>query len=78
MKHLIFSIVILFLSVSIVNSQNRISGKITDIYSKPLQFVNIGIIGTSFGTVCDLQGNFQFKYKNLTASKNRHFANFSY
>ena len=68
MKHLIFSIVILFISVSIVSSQNRISGKITDIDSKPLQFVNIGIIGTSFGTVCDLQGSFQFKYESLTAS----------
>ena len=61
---LVFSIFILNLFSNLVFSQNEIfiQGVVLSEKNKPLDYVNIGIIGTSLGTVSDDEGQFQLYF----------------
>jgi len=70
MKHTyIFTILLLFNTLT-ANSQVSIKCKVLDNDSIPLQYVNVGIIGTTYGTVSDFNGNFQFEYDTSNVLNN--------
>lgn len=60
------TITILLLLISFqINAQDLVlKGKIQDDNKNPLAFVNIGIVGTAYGTVSDQNGNFEMYYPN--------------
>lgn len=57
-KKLYVSVLLLFLSVSILYAQKTISGKVSDNNGVPLPGVNIVVIGTTNGTATDFDGNY--------------------
>ena len=57
----IFLFVFLSLSFTFVQSQNIVTGIITDEESTPLPSVNIVVAGTTEGTFTDFDGNFTLK-----------------
>jgi len=61
-KSILFTLIAVFF-ISISNAQ-IISGKILDTESKPVGYVNIGIVGKNIGTVSDENGNFTLELKD--------------
>ena len=71
------SLSILFLSAFIASQAHGqvISGKTTNHDSgKPLEYVNIGVVGESAGTISDMQGNFRLEIKGLPSDKEVRFS----
>jgi len=65
MKNTILIIICTLVSISIFSQQdNYVSGKIFSIEEKPLDYVNVGIIGTTLGTVSDAHGKFQLYFND--------------
>lgn len=59
---------LIFISLSSnVFSQKTIQGTVSDSLGNPIEFVNIGVLGTSIGTVSNVDGDFVLKipYKHL-------------
>ena len=54
-----------FILSHIIFSQKQVSGTITDSLNNPIEYVNIGIANSSFGTITDTKGNFNFEIPNL-------------
>ncbi|MEM8908803.1 MAG: SusC/RagA family TonB-linked outer membrane protein, partial [Bacteroidota bacterium] len=55
-KRLLFSLFCLFLSSAVVFAQQKVTGKVTDSDGEPLIGVNIIEVGTSKGTITDVDG----------------------
>jgi len=58
------TILLLLISFQLTAQDLVLKGKIQDENKNPLAFVNIGIVGTSYGTVSDQNGNFEMYYPN--------------
>lgn len=60
------SILFTIISVFFISNSNAqiISGKVIDTESKPIGFVNIGIVGKNIGTVSDENGDFTLELKD--------------
>ncbi|KAA3439356.1 carboxypeptidase-like regulatory domain-containing protein [Rufibacter hautae] len=52
------SFTLLFLLISFLAQAQRIQGKIVDAQSRPLEYVNIGVVGQNVGTVSTSEGQF--------------------
>lgn len=60
---------LLFLSLSFTTYAQSIFGKVLDsVQGKPLEYANIGIVNTSFGTVTDEMGEFKFEVNELEST----------
>ncbi len=61
-KTTIFSVlffVYFFLPLSVFSQQAKITGKVTDVFQRPIEFANVVIKGTVIGTVTDKTGSFE-------------------
>ncbi|MEP5613938.1 MAG: TonB-dependent receptor [Cyclobacteriaceae bacterium] len=58
MKKIFFSLIVCFLSITLVMAQRTVSGKITDETGEGLPGVTVVIKGTTVGTTTDLDGNY--------------------
>lgn len=45
-------------------TSNAVTGKITDIQGKPIEFANVHVKGTTIGTVTDIEGNYTITIPN--------------
>ncbi|MDP3556548.1 MAG: TonB-dependent receptor [Bacteroidota bacterium] len=61
---IIFIAMLAFIDLAIIGQTASVSGKIVS-EGKPVEFVNVGLIGTSFGSITDSTG--KFKIKNIPA-----------
>ena len=56
---------VLFICINAFGQSNfELKGKITDISGEPLIGASIQVAGTSFGTITDLNGNYQLNFEN--------------
>ena len=63
-------ILLLILSVELICAQTiTINGKITDQNNNPVEYASIGLIGTTIGTVSNIEGDFIFKIPNQYKDK---------
>lgn len=60
----IFAFLLMLISLQTLAEDLVLNGKIFDENQNPLAFVNIGIVGTAYGTVSDQNGNFEMYYPN--------------
>ncbi len=72
MKLFWLSILLLF---SIESNGQVIKGQITDSKTnEPLEYVSIGILNTSYGTISNEKGYFEFEFKNIDLSSTVRFS----
>lgn len=57
MKNIILSLLLLFLASQAIGQTGSITGKLAS-KGSPVEFANIGLLGTSFGNVSDVNGGF--------------------
>ncbi len=61
----LLTFIIVFLSINAQSqTEKSISGIIQDVDGKPISYVNVGIVGTSTGTVSQENGNYNLYYNN--------------
>ena len=66
MNKIIPALIILF-SLNL-SAQNILSGIITDSLNNPIEYANIGIANSYFGTITDTNGYFNFEVSNLNSN----------
>jgi len=71
--------VFLFLIISVFSYGQIYYGKVLDIETnKPIEFINIGIIGKQIGTITDENGNFKITIDNVFSKESLLFSSISY
>ncbi len=80
MKNTILIIICTLLSISIFSQQdNYVVGEIFSTEEKPLDYVNVGVIGTTLGTVSDAHGKFQLYFnEKVKANDTVRFSSIGY
>lgn len=80
MKNTILIIICTLVSISIFSQQdNYVAGEIFSNNEKPLDYVNVGIIGTTFGTVSDVNGKFELYFnENVKSNDTVRFSSIGY
>lgn len=57
LKNFLYIFCFIMLS-NFAQAEYLVKGKVTDVYDRPIPFVNIGFVGTSIGTVSNVNGEF--------------------
>ncbi|MTI86865.1 MAG: carboxypeptidase-like regulatory domain-containing protein [Balneolaceae bacterium] len=73
-----YILLLLFIQVGTVSSQSVEGHVIDKDTGQPLSYVNIGIMGTTAGTVSDENGNFILQYKNKLSQTRVRFSMIGY
>ena len=66
----IFLLLLSFASFSVLAQEYLIQGTIKDENQSPLAYVNVGVVGTTIGTVSNTEGNFQLTIKDFGKLQN--------
>ncbi|MDR1719030.1 MAG: TonB-dependent receptor [Dysgonamonadaceae bacterium] len=59
---------LLFLALDVSSQTRKVTGKVFDNFNEPLEGVNVGVLGTTIGTITDINGDFVITVPSDTCS----------